>query len=258
MNSLRIQQASFSYNREVSIFENVNFDVEAGETLCILGQNGIGKTTLLKCIAGILTLDSGTISFCEEKVTDSGKNLIQHIGYVQQMHQPVFSYLVEDMVLMGKSKQIGLFSAPKKKDYEEVYELLALLQILDKAKIPCSFLSGGQLQLVYIARALISNPKILILDEPESHLDYKNQKMILKTLSQLIQEKKLIGIINTHYPEHAMKYSDKVLFLGKNKNRFGISEDLISEEILFEYFETPSKIINFEHEGRAFKSIVAL
>lgn len=258
VNFLQVQQASFSYDQESFIFQNINFDISSGETLCILGQNGIGKTTLLKCLAGILKFNSGEIRFEHNDLKTKNSNLMQHIGYVQQMHQPVFSYLVEDMVLMGKSKNIGLFSAPRKQDYEEVYEILNQLNIYDKAKTPCNFLSGGQLQLVYIARALISEPKILILDEPESHLDYKNQKIILKIISNLIQEKQLIGLINTHYPEHAIKYSNKVLFLGKNKNQFGLSEELINEKLLFEYFETPSKIITMEHEGKSFKSVIAL
>lgn len=254
---LRVQKACFAYEKEKFIFRDIDFMVSSGEILCILGQNGIGKTTLLKCIAGIHKLQSGDISFSQDEGLNIKKNLIKYIGYVQQMHQPMFSYTVEDMVLMGKAKNIGVFSAPKKKYYDEVYEILKQFDLFEKAKTPCNFLSGGQLQLVYIARALAADPKILILDEPESHLDYKNQKMILKFISRLIREKNLIGIINTHYPEHALHYSDKVLFLGKEKSQFGDSS-LINEQILYEYFDTKSKIIEVEYEGEKIRSVVAV
>lgn len=252
---LKMRDAGFSYDQSRWIFENLNFEVKAGEILSVLGQNGIGKTTLLKCITGNLPLNRGSVVLDDG---DMSGDVMKYTGYVPQMRQPVFSYLAEDMILMGRAKNIGVFSSPQKRDYEQVHLVLKQLELEEIAKMPCSALSGGQLQMVYIARALVSEPKVLILDEPESHLDYKNQQKVLRLIADIVKERNLIGVINTHYPVHALTYSDKVLFLGDKKHCYGYTKEMVNEHNLFDYFEIYSKIISVDIQGKMMKTIVTL
>lgn len=108
----------------------------------------------------------------------------------------------------------------------------------------CTELSGGQLQLVYIARALVNEPQLLIMDEPESHLDFRNQHLVLNLIRKLREERGISCIINTHYPDHALRISDDTLMLGRGRYSFGRSEDIITEENMKEFFEVNVKILS--------------
>lgn len=252
----RINNAGFTYPGKSKLLNDISLKVNSGELLCVLGQNGTGKTTLLKCMTGILRWNEGTMILDGKSITSY--EISKMIGYVPQFHAPSFPYTVEEMVLMGRARYVGLFSMPTKQDYSVVWDVLELLEISDLAHAPCNCLSGGQLQLVYLARALASDPKLIILDEPEAHLDYKNQQRILRLIKQTIKSRGLMGIINTHYPEHALKYSENVLFLGKGRSVFGKTNRLITESNLRDYFEIETKIMSMFHEGRTIHSVVAL
>ena len=134
----------------------------------------------LKCLNGVLKWSDGEVYIDEKKVLSS-KDL-KNIGYVPQAHNLSFPYSVKELVVMGRAKYLGAFSIPSEEDYklvEKVLNEIGILHLIDKK---CSELSGGQLQMAFVARALVSEPRILILDEPESHLDFKNQTIILKLI----------------------------------------------------------------------------
>ena len=241
--NLEIKNGNFSYTDGNPILKDINLKIDSGEIFTILGQNGIGKTTLLKCINGVLKWNSGEV-FIDNKKVDSIKDL-KDIAYVPQAHSFSFSYTVRELSIMGRAKYLNIFSTPSKSDYDIV--------VKDRK---CSELSGGQLQLVFLARALVGEPKILILDEPESHLDFKNQTKILRTIVQLAKKKNITCIFNTHYPEYALRISDKSMLIGKDDYIIGKTSEVINEENLKKYFGINTKIVEIKDEKQKIKSVV--
>jgi len=184
---------------------------------------------------------------CQSWEVQSIKDL-KNIAYVPQAHSFSFSYTVRELSIMGRAKYLNIFSTPSKSDYDIVEKVLDEMGILYLKDRKCSELSGGQLQLVFLARALVGEPKILILDEPESHLDFKNQTKILRTIVQLAKKKNITCIFNTHYPEYALRISDKSMLIGKDDYIIGKTSEIINEENLKKYFGINTKIIEIEDE----------
>lgn len=217
-----------------------------GEIVAVLGPNGRGKTTLLRLLLGLLKPVEGRIRF-------DGR-----VGYVPQVSSPVFDYKVLEMVVMGRAADIGLFSAPGEKDYRYAMEALERLGIADLAGTGYACLSGGQRQLVLIARALVSNPCCLVLDEPTSALDFRNQDVILTTLKQLAAEGLAI-VMTTHAPHHALHVADKVLVLEEATRTFyGAPDEIMTNERLHHLYGLELKTLSFEHRDRSVRSVVPI
>mgnify|MGYP000845138079 FL=1 len=225
-----------------------------GQRGMIVSPPKAGKTTLLKCINGVLKWNSGEV-FIDNKKVNSIKDL-KDIAYVPQAHSFSFSYTVKELSIMGRAKYLNIFSTPSKSDYDIVEKVLDEMGISHLKDRKCSELSGGQLQLVFLARALVGEPKILILDEPESHLDFKNQTKILRTIVQLAKKKNITCIFNTHYPEYALRISDKSMLIGKDDYIIGKTSEIINEKNLKKYFEIDTKIVEIEDEKQKIKSVV--
>lgn len=229
---LEIKNVSCGY-QDRTIIENISFEVNTGEILCILGPNGVGKTTLFKTILGFLKPKSGSIELNNQDIFNwSRKEFAKSIGYVPQAHTPPFPYKVLDVVVMGRTAHLGLFSSPSKVDYGIAEEVLDSLSISYLKYSDYTEISGGERQLVLIARALAQNPKLLIMDEPTSNLDYGNQIRVLRHIKQLSERN--IGVIMTsHFPDHAFMASTKVLAIGRG-NQFvsGSSEKIVTSELL--------------------------
>jgi iron complex transport system ATP-binding protein len=252
---LEIVNGCFSYQPDKPILKNLNFKVDSGEILCILGQNGIGKTTLLRCLTGLLKWQSGYASLNGEKI--SGIPSLSQIAYVPQAHPAVFPYTALEMVCMGRAKSKGFFELPTKRDREIAMSSLEIVGMQDFTDRKCSHMSGGQLQLVYIARALAGNPEILILDEPESHLDFRNQEIILEKITSLVEKNRLSCLINTHYPEHAMRISGLTLLLGQEgRYVFGDTDIVLNEENIKNYFNIAVKILDLSPLGVCQKAFI--
>ncbi|NSW95627.1 MAG: ABC transporter ATP-binding protein, partial [Bacteroidales bacterium] len=225
---LEIRNGSFGYTKEQILLRDISFTLEQGKIMTILGQNGIGKTTLLKCLIGLLKWQKGQ-TLVDGKQFSSMKEC-DSIGYVPQAHKTVFAFTVSEMTAMGRARHVPFFGMPSKQDKQKVLDALETVGIGDIKDRLCSQLSGGQLQLVYIARALVNEPQLLIMDEPESHLDYRNQYMILNLIEKLREDRGISCIINTHYPDHALRISDCTLMLGRSGYICGCSDDIITEE----------------------------
>lgn len=256
---LKIKDASFSYKRGIKIIDKLNFEADRGDLIAILGPNGSGKTTMLRCIMGFLKFNEGTSCFCGKNIYKiPSKKLWNKISYVPQAKGFISSMLVSDMILLGLASKIGVFSTPSDKDYKKVTEIAKYLQIdylLDKK---CNQISGGELQMVLVARAIISEPELLILDEPESNLDFRNQLIVLDTLSALAS-KGMCVIFNTHYPEHALTRANKSLILSKGGNTvFGDTEKIVTEENIRNAFGVSAIISEVETKGNIYKSIMPL
>ncbi|MDQ1254555.1 MAG: iron complex transport system ATP-binding protein, partial [Euryarchaeota archaeon] len=180
---LDIKNAEFSYNGKKSIFRNVNISLERGDVLCILGPNGTGKSTLVKCMNSLLKLKGGEILLKNKNIYSIGKTeLAKTIGYIPQSNGSTFAYSVLDVVLMGRAPHLSLTSVPGKKDYKIAEEALESLGIFFLKNKTYTEISGGERQLVLMARALAQQPEILLLDEPTSHLDFGNQIRTLKVI----------------------------------------------------------------------------
>lgn len=239
---LEIRNGNFGYTKEHTLLREISFALEQGRIMTILGQNGIGKTTLLKCLIGLLKWQQGQ-TLVDGKQLHSLKES-DSIGYVPQAHRTVFAFTVAEMTAMGRARHIPLFGMPSQWDQQRVVEALEIVGIENLQDKLCTQLSGGQLQLVYIARALVNEPQLLIMDEPESHLDFRNQHLILNLVRKLRDERGISCIINTHYPDHALRISDDTLMLGQGRYIFGRSEEIITEENMKEFFEVNVKILS--------------
>ena len=205
---LEVKNGSFSYGQR-EILRNISFCLEEQKIMTILGPNGVGKTTLLKCIMGFLPWNRGEARILEKNLNAySDKELWKQISYVPQAKRSAFSYGVLEMVVMGLDRENSFFYTPKKDHFDRANEMLKELGVGKLAGRYCNELSGGELQMVMLARALVSGPKLLILDEPESNLDMKNQLRVLDAISYINQEKNTACIINTHFPAHALQLSD--------------------------------------------------
>lgn len=253
---LEVKNGSFAYPGEKELFRQVSFTLQDGEIMTILGQNGIGKTTLLKCVTGIYKWTDGG-AFLNGRPVSSVEDL-KGLGYVPQAHPLSFSYSIREIVTMGRARYIRAYAVPSKRDRELAEQAMEEVGIADLADRSCTSLSGGQLQLAFIARALAGNPEIMILDEPESHLDFKNQFLILQLIERLSREKGISCLINTHFPEHALQISDCTLLMGRNRYLFGQTGEVITEKSVEEFFGIRCAIQDVPYEKGKRKSFVVL
>ncbi len=254
---LEVIDGSFSYNKVDILYDNVNLSVSKGEVLSILGTNGSGKTTLLKCIMNLLNFEKGA-SYINGKNVKQIPKLFKIISYVPQAKGVNSSLKAVDMVLLGLSPNMGLFEEPKTEDVSLAIEIMKSLGIAHLQHKRCDEISGGELQMILIARAIISKPQILILDEPESNLDFKNQLTILSKIKDLVSRTNIICIINTHYPDHAYKISDKILLINKKEKNtiFGETKNIITEENLKKIFDIDVLVKEFREHDHDFKVIL--
>ena len=249
--TFEVRNASFGYKGGKNILSNISLCVEKGEILSILGSNGVGKTTLLRCTLGFQPWRKGA-TFIDGIEWSKWKNqdIWKKIGYVPQAKRSAFSYTAEEMVLLGRNAHLGLLAQPSKEDMilaEKCLEMVGMERL--KGKL-CNEISGGELQMVLIARALATDTEMLILDEPESNLDFKNQLIVINTIKDICDREGISSVINTHYPEHAIAISKKALILNRDgSNVFGKAKTVISEKNLRKAFDVDVRIRSFEAEG---------
>ncbi|CFX19341.1 ABC transporter-like [Syntrophomonas zehnderi OL-4] len=207
---LDIQGLAFKYPSR-PVIQNISFEVQKGECLAILGTNGVGKTTLLKCINRILKPQHGVVLVEKEEVFKlSRPELAKRIGYVSQ-RQGNPRYTVFDTVLLGRKPYIKWDISSR--DLEVVNQVLALMDLTDFSLRFLDELSGGELQKVIIARALAQEADVLLLDEPTSNLDLKNQYEVLRIIKDVVQSKQIAAVITMHDINLAIRFADKFLFL---------------------------------------------
>ncbi len=254
---LKVNDLSFSYDNKKYLFKNLNFDIKEGECVAILGPNGSGKTTLLKVLMGMLKGEGDIFLFDENINYISGRNFWQKVSFVPQQRNVESDMTVYDSIMVGRSCYIGVFDKPRKIDFDECDRIINELCIEKLKYRNCKTLSGGELQLVLIARALVSNPKILILDEPESGLDFRNQLVILDVIERL-KKKNIVSIFNTHYPKHALQKADKTIMLGGSEVIYGKTEEVIVEKNIEKIFGIRAVINEIEVDGEKIKNVVPL
>ncbi len=210
--TLSADRLGFGY-RGRSVGSGVSLDIRSGEVLCLLGPNGGGKTTLMKTLLGLLRPLQGRVLLDGEDIARlSRKHLARIIGYVPQAHNAFFPFSVFDIVLMGRSAHISLFAAPSPGDRAVAERALALLGVAHLKTRIYTEISGGERQLVLIARALAQEPRILIMDEPTASLDFGNQLRVLSRIAALARSG-IAVVFSTHDPDHVFLCGDRVALL---------------------------------------------
>ncbi len=229
---MEVRGLSFSYGSH-EVLKNVSFSAKNGELLSVLGANGVGKSTLFSCMLRLLKPSAGAILVDGADIASlSAKELARRIAYIPQSHNPVFNYSVFDMALMGATAQLGNLSSPKEAHYRRVDAALEQLGISHLRKRGYAQLSGGERQLTLIARALVQDAKILIMDEPSSSLDYGNRVRVMQTVRALTKQGYAV-IQSTHDPDQAYLYSDKILALHEGRIlAHGTPQEVIQDDII--------------------------
>jgi iron complex transport system ATP-binding protein len=238
-----IENLEFSYHNE-KILSNISFPVNQGEVCGLLGPNGSGKTTLLKCMNGVLRHNAGDIRIQNRRLSEMSRSEIaKWIAMVPQELKVVFSFTVQQIVLMGGSGRFGMAGIPKTQDREQADAVLEELNIGRLAHRRFNELSGGEKQMVLIARALFQKADILLLDEPISHLDFKRQHMIMELIRRITRERNLAILITLHDPNIAGRYCDRLIML--NKGRIfhqGARDDIFHAKSLESVYDMPIRI----------------
>lgn len=255
---LQVQKGCFGYPGQPAILENIDLTLEEGHILAILGPNGIGKTTLLKCMIGLLPWHSGkTLLYGKDIHTLKPKEVWSTISYIPQSHGFAFSYTGLEMVLLGRSAHLGMFQQPGKEELEMAEAMMERVGISHLANKDCNRMSGGELQMVLIARAIINDPKLIILDEPETGLDFHNQILVLNMVERLAHEEGISAIMNTHYPTNAMSVADEALMLNRKGEFFyGPAAAILNEQNISYSFDVQVIVDELNYQGRAVRSIV--
>lgn len=256
---LEIKNVACGYGTK-TVVKDISVNIESQEILCLLGPNGVGKTTFFKTILGFLKIQGGEIILNGENIQNwSKKKLAKEIGYVPQAHTTPFPFSVIDVVVMGRTAHLGSFASPSKEDINIAEESLETLGISFLKNRIYTEISGGERQMVLIARALTQQPNILVMDEPTSNLDFGNQIRVLEQIKRLA--KSGLGIIMTsHFPDHAFLCSTKVALLQKN-NMFtvGSADEVVTEEKLKAAYGIEVKIISTVNDkGDLIKSCVPM
>ena len=252
-----VKDANFSYGKR-KILENINFSVTDTDVLAVLGPNGVGKTTLLKCMMGLNHWSSGASYLDGNDIkTLSHGDFWSRVAYVPQAKNLTFGYKALDMVVLGIGAKIGIFGCPSDEDYEKAQSCLEAIGVGHLSDKSCTAISGGELQMVLIARALMSEPELLVMDEPETGLDFKNQLIVLSTIKNTLQERGIATVINTHYPEHALEIANKALLLHRDRrNVFGKVDEILTPSNLGEVFQVEVEMGQFEYKGQEHKYVV--
>lgn len=254
---LELLDVSCGYGQK-NILSNITFSIENGKVLCILGPNGVGKSTLFKTILGFLKLQHGSILLDGESILNwSRRRLAKSIAYVPQAQAQPSPFSVLEVVTMGRTAHLRSFESPAKKDFEIAESSLERLEILFLKNRIFNELSGGERQMVLIARALTQQPQVLVMDEPTSNLDFGNQVRVLKQIKRLAQSGLCI-VMTSHFPDHAYLCSAKVVLLQKDKSyQIGVFDEVVTEENLRKAYEIDVKIIHtVDDKGTVIKACI--
>jgi iron complex transport system ATP-binding protein len=226
---LQVEDLRCGYG-SVDVVHDVSFTVSAGEVLCVLGPNGAGKTTLFRSLLGFLPLRGGRVRLAGRDLADWGRReLAQTVAYVPQAHTSPFPFTVTEVVLMGRTPHLGVAGSPGRGDLAVAEENMERLGIAHLADRSFSRISGGERQLVLIARALTQQPALLMMDEPTSNLDLGNQVRVLRQVRQLAAAG--LGIVMiSHTPDHAFSVATTAALLRRDGTlRVGPPEHVVTQ-----------------------------
>lgn len=248
------------------MFSSINLQVGQGEVFCLLGPNGCGKTTLLDTVLGHLKPLTGIIHLHGEDAAGMKSNRrASRIAYVPQYHEKSFPYTVFDVILMGRAGRLAFYEPPGEEDKDKTREVISLMGLDHLQDTSYTRISGGETQLVLIARALVQESRIIIMDEPTSHLDYTNEMIILETIGKLVKEKGISILMASHQPNHAFFLANRgvpvrvALMDGGSFHRIGTPEKVLHPHHIQSIYQIDTKLISFSTgTERELKHIVPL
>ncbi|MEJ0050222.1 MAG: ABC transporter ATP-binding protein [Methylovirgula sp.] len=235
------------YRPERWLLRHISVKFHPGTITALLGVNGSGKTTFLRCLCGVLRPREGYVS--------------AHgvIGYVPQALQADHAYRAIDMVLLGRSRNIGRFGAPGSADVKRALECLNNVGLASQAYVRYDQMSGGQRQLVLLARALATDCRTLVLDEPASALDLANAGVVLRLLRRLATEQNIAVLFTTHQPDHALGVADNaLLLLNDAAHVYGAVEETMNETNLAKLYGIPIRRLSLRNEDETFETAIPL
>ena len=260
---ISVKGAGFSYGSQV-VFKDVNCAINDGEIFCIVGPNGCGKTTFLDCMLGLSRLAEGEILLEGLNIaTVDISEIAKKVAYVPQSHEKTFPYMVREIVLMGRAAYTTWYGTPSEEDQEiadEALELVGLAHLKNKAYTQ---LSGGEGQLVMIARALAQQTQVIVMDEPTAHLDFRHEMNVLETIVRLARDENVAIVMATHFPNHAYYFENNLLnttvalMSEANFSAVGRPSDVLSENSLKLLYNVNAKIVSCQlGDGLELKQIV--
>ncbi len=246
--SIEVSDLCFSYG-ENRVLDQVNFTAQDNQLLSILGPNGVGKTTLFRCILGLLNGYKGQILLNGINIKGLGiEEMAKLIAYIPQFHYPSFNFSVFDMVLMGTSVQISAISSPGIKQKKLVDAALKRLGIYHLKNRGYTKISGGERQLVLLARALVQEAKILVMDEPTSNLDFGNQVRVLTEIKSLAKEGYTV-IQSTHNPDQTFLFSDRVMAMKDGKVlAWGTPGEIFTADLIYDLYGVEVEMESLYHD----------
>lgn len=241
------------YNSTV-VLEDVSFSAKPGILYVMLGPNGSGKTTLLHCLSRLLAPTQGVIRINSVSICAfSQTSFAQKISLIPQERTDIFPFSVIDIVVMGRTPFLRFSECPGKKEYALAYEALQTLDIEYLAQRNFNRISGGERQLVLLARALVQNPDILLLDEPTNHLDFAHQHQLMRQIKNLCKEKNLLAIATMHNPNLAARFADEVLLLRKGRLLAkGSVPEMMTANQLSELYDIDTVLVHAQDKSRIF------
>lgn len=247
---LTIGNLSFSYPKR-PVLEGINFTLHRGEVVSLLGPNGCGKSTLIRLMLGLLHPQKGEVWLHGKTIQRySHREIASHIAYIPQYHSVPFNYSVSEMVMMGRISKLGFFASPSPLDRDIAYASLEKIGIESLAKRPFGELSGGQKQMVLLARALAQEVNTFIMDEPVTGLDYGNQIRLLELISRLSAQGYTF-LKTTHYPDHALLVSSRVVVMNSGKViAEGSPHDVITPSIIHDVYGIRADLVSYDSHMR--------
>ena len=247
--TLEIRDLRFCY-REHQVLNGISLTVSNGEMVSLLGRNGAGKTTLLRLIPGFLKSNPASILIDGKPVSEmSLRERATYMAYIPQITRSVFPYSVRTSILMGCSNRLGLFQNPGQAEEQRVEEVIELLNLQEIAGRNMETISGGERQLVLIARALMQDARLLILDEPTSFLDYSNQLLVLEKVGELVK-KGYSCIYSTHNPDLALMHSTRAVVMNDGRIVFDEKPSaLLGSDVLSRVYGRNIDVVQTENGG---------
>lgn len=245
---ISVNDLHFSYPKR-PVLEGIDFTLNQGEVVSLLGPNGCGKSTLIRLILKLIHPHQGEIWLDNKTIHRySHREIAKHIAYIPQYNNVPFNYSVLEMVMMGRVAKHGFFAAPSARDRDVAHESLTQIGIDDLAHRPFGQLSGGQKQMVLLARALTQEVNTFIMDEPVSGLDYGNQIRLLELITNLSHQGYTF-LKTTHYPDHALMVSSRVVVMNEGKIiANGKPEEVITSSMIREVYGIEADLINHNRQ----------
>lgn len=246
-----VRDLSLAYGQGPVIVHNASFTLDEGEIMTILGPNGTGKSTLLNSLMRLHVPLSGEVLLCGVPLAkQSARDIARTVAYVRQQQSLAFSFEVLDFVVMGRAPWLPTFARPKARDYDSAMAALEAMGVAKLAHRSYSDISGGERQQVVIARSIVQEPKVILLDEPTAHLDFGNQIRTLELACKLSASGYAI-VMTTHDPNHAILMGGKTAILDRNGHlSVGRSADMLTEDRLSELYRVDLRVMDIREIAR--------